>query len=81
MLSVCLDCPGRPRADASASKLIKRDIVHNVKLRDVISAAIAECQQMNGGPEAFSQKVLIGIDTRVLQELEAYLSGAAKGGD
>ena len=66
---------------AHNSKLIQQDFVHTIKLTDIISAAIADCQALNGGPDAFNQKVLTGIEPRVLQELEEYLSGAAKGGD
>ena len=64
-----------------ALQLVERDIVHTVKLTDAVAAAIAECQALNGGPQAFSEKVLNGIEPRVLQELEAFLSGQAKGGD
>lgn len=58
-----------------------RDAMHTVKLTTIISTALEEAQNQNGGAEAFHQKYLADIDQLVLKELVDRLSGLAPGGD
>lgn len=47
----------------------------------MVSAAIQDIQEMNGGAQLFQQNVLAEIDPLVLKELYERLAGIAKAGD
>ncbi|KAF9933041.1 hypothetical protein FBU30_006717 [Linnemannia zychae] len=53
--------------------LLKRDPVHTTNLSQYVKASIAECERLNGGPEAFQRQWLSKVDPLTLSTLTPLL--------